>query len=1380
MISLSFYRKLAQATLIVTTACTFTFCNNQKTERGQVVDLNKGVVQLPRAGNSANYVDPKNPTSGSHTTDPDHTDPPGVRPGSDGLGSGPDWDASLAILDACSQSWPDTTLFTPGLATQLSADCRTDNYGPIVGPTCIKDGAICRSFGHVVFYELCMRISNTSPIKLDPIIRMGQCNQLKDPKYQVSSSEPAKLLALHRQYENIKKGIDGMFPNEYILNQFNRYLKAITGPLIDSKLIDEVTDNLAVQMMRLSAQPEVTQSMARISHLDAFTPSFYQGVLARQMATAKALPDFAKKGVNFLMSGTGVLGSSHTDAVLSELAVWQTSMAEEMRHLKEGPTDPNDPKRNSLLLRNLMFSKHPALTALADKQQKAPLWIAARDYRAMPVFNQGQLQAPYTAIDNTQTQFSYFLNHDGTQYPLAQADKDAFFTSGSNLRIALTTPFARASVLRTTESGKVYGQNGQPLFLYDNINDTLLMALLEQARPLFVPVVKTDNKGTYTSNILGGLLRTLKLASGNQTSKARPYGYPGTYQGFASDESLLLDMAYVGSKLALSLDVDLLLQGARQLIDEPVYETSFARSFNAFVKAADELKKPTYDNASLDNKSTLIDDMMPILSRMMLAEPGLDGKSLLEDVASAMQHKDTALLGPMIAQLMDERSYFFMRQPTKTELKNKLNPTGVVGQFGYGINRSMPDADATMDWSNYEYASSDNNRSAWQRLLHMVADANGTTLCNGRNATFLGGAKRFEQACDLLKLDNVAPFFLLSIASKELRQIESTGAKSAANFRDAILNGNVCRDNPQGSLCNELKNKVADDGFGDRALEGLMGINQFGRYPDAAVAARVLFLDLGDPQTPLDASDFRQSARGLLYNFKTDGSVDADDPNNSYDNRAYVDSMGRRLSFIGHHNGVLFALEQVRAQNHATKNFYDALRPLVDAFAKHAESRCLKTTTNTASGVSTCVQKQNGVQILADLMSVLHRHWPSAQSQRFGQTFADTYGTSAIVDGQGLVSFEPFVAYLLDSQRSDFWPAIIELLNATQKVRVGEESLTQIVQRLGRLMLTPRLDLSLTDRQGQAVAWRRDGALSFDDRWQKSARAEPTLQGILGFDPRGRQTLFGLLKQTAQTMGDRFNENPEVATIAKRAVSDLIDQYAGIDTVDTEDCHAQRFKNRQLMPMASILMTFMQSRLNDHRTTGLSDYLKDVMNDLRDFLDGPVFSSTFNLLSKIDQNDDARKATYALLSELLDPSGDNLYPLALFAADGLQLMTADSTMRPLLRALAPLLDRDGPIEPALRMAKVGQNAAAMQGVDSFPFAVINNAFQSQCVAQTIGVTPVSRLGDATQAIHRSNPQQTTEVSAADVSKMLNETSDFMLDWETGLKSILDFVRNLSK
>jgi len=1214
------------------------------------------------------------------------------------------------------------------------------------------------SFGAIVFREACQRVTYSAELATPghPVDVSGQSSRtlcLSDAK-PGDDADPA-VRALFSQRENIVTGVNSGVPDQPddLQSALDGYLRAVQ-PLQDDGTLVMLIERVATVLTKMAADDGVVKGLERLGHVDGIRPASSAGGLLRAIAGAQGLDDFI--GASLPILDTGGAGAA-------ELATLLRASAFELGHLEPSSEAPNSPERTPWLLRQLLTTTHPELVSLPS------LLVTLRDSRGLPLLR--EIVDPYVPDLAT---------------GLALADANGYFRNSLGQRLPYLPPLLAPG---GTDAGSRDGLgralwNRKVLYQYVDLDGSLLLAALADANRLLDDRPATS--GGPPRDMLFGMLEGASLLAGGRikTSKSRE-GDTLPYLGFDPVDSTLLDVLHAGLQLlrfapqTAGQDLSDLLSGVRTLLDNPANQSPLARAARALLDAADEAKLPAYDAAKLPADATLYDDLAPIITRLLAVDDG----QLAEDLVIALSNDHAKNLGPIMAQLADERGYFFMRQinsteglgnlptpcaPKAMEDLNGLTPCGVIGEFGNKPDRSAPDSDTTLGWRNKKTSDPQNNRSVLQRLLHMVADSNGgRPFCNGRNASVFGGLVRFENECDMFQVDNVARFFLLTMATPTLRERTDTWAKQAASFREAIKNGRLCRGatpDPSGK-CAGLLTTIDDGNNGDLVLEGMMGIVGFGRYPDAQPASRAIFTDVADPPGGAPLSGAPKRTQDLVFNHVPMASgfiVDPADP----DNRKFRDGAGVDHLFIDEHNGVLFALEKIRGpavfadgtpNRYPNDTFYDAMRPLVDAFAKHAE--CVARDT-----LGTCTKSQNATQILADAMTVLHRHYPSGRSQYLMRGFAESYGPA--VQPDGAVSYEPLLAKVLCGDLLLASAALAPILSSlTVDGMAGSRRVLPILVKAGRFVFDSTSAPGLRYRDDRQIALRNDG------------------------QPAGPATVFYMLADALKKKRQIFEQPENHAAKARwdRARSDIVDVLLKVNVTPDPMGGAAKtyaFEDQRLRPFGTIVLGFLIDRVKAHKSD-LGGWADKLDSDGKDALSGPLLPALLDLGTKLSADEKARQATYALLRQLLDPSNTAARDaLAVAVVDGVQLLLDEPDLIPIGRGVASALHPDsGPALTGVTLMRRGRELelaselipAPSQGPKSVLVRLLSKLYQ----LDGSGLHPMSRLTDAIAEVNRQHRSAELEAdfTADDYRSVLTTTANFLIEEQRGLKRFLNIVRS---
>lgn len=1243
------------------------------------------------------------------------------------------------------------------------------------------------SFGSIVYREACLRVAYTADLQA----RTKNPNQPLDASgtryaaYCAGQAAPPadadpSVRALDGQRQALIAAVDQALPDD-LLPSLDLYLRAL-APLQDDGTVTELLGRSGRLLASLSQDQGLHQALSRLGRTGGVRPPETAGAGPRGLFAAPGLDAFIGASLPLFLPG---------GAAREPFLALLRAGAFESRHLTAA-ADPLDPERSVSLLRDLSLSTHAGLST------GQPLLLARRDARGLPLL--ADIQPPYVLDPVTR---------------LAKVNAAGRFVDAAGAEIPYVAPLPEPgktdSARRDPRTGVALRADGQPLYQYVDLDGSLLVGLLRDAHKLFATSAATPGR-TAEVNIPFGLLRGAAPLAGprDPAAQSQKDGEAFTYAGYQTGDNALLDLAHGATQL-VRFDAgtgspagdDLLhaLQAAQALLAGDTNEAPLARALRALLDAADEAKKPLYDSAKLPADSTLVDDLAPVLARIArLQRVDAGGKTvtLLEDLIEATKDPVVTALGPISAQLAADRGYFFMRQPsTPDELVNGLSPEGVVGDFGQAVDRARPDVDVEIKWygpnrnqmGNSEpdtgspvTADARNNRSVLARLLHLLADTNGVRpFCNGRNASIFGGFVVFPQECDLFRLDNIARFFLLSIASPALREDAATLARPAASFLEAIKNGNDCRcvvgdpdpkkacvDAQAKMKCNALLSNIPDGARGDQVLPGLMGIQRFTRFPEPEPAARSIFLDLGDASFLPKFSP--SQPKELLFNHVAGAGgalgVDPADP----DNRKFVDGAGKLRLFADEHNGVLFALEKATATvpklggGTQTVNFYQALRPIVDAFARHVE--CFDAGWRPGQA---CQSGQNATQILADAMTVMHRHWPTAESGLYGRSYADSYG--ALVRPDGMARYEPLVAQVMQGDLLPAMPDLAPVLSGlTYPTAAGPKKALPLFAALLRFVVDPAGWVSggmkYRDPARPAVSQRNDGGKGYSDA---------TLTQLVGKDVSGTLTPAYVVLDALRKR-QRILDQPQNAAARRdwdQAVSDLIDVFL---QVQKSAGGVYSFQDRRLRPMGLLLLDFLQGRAKAHAADP-AGWSQQMVSDLTDTMKGPLFAALLDMGVVLSTQDEARHKTYALMQQVLDETNLPLMrALGAGAGDLVQLVPDDADLVPLGRALSGALDpQAGPVDPVLVLAKRGRDLEIQNDIPGRP--VLIAVLKGMVRADAQGTYPLFHIADAISEVNRATPGQGGDLLPQDYQALLQITGQFLIDQRRGMQRFIDIVRS---
>ncbi len=653
-----------------------------------------------------------------------------------------------------------------------------------------------------------------------------------------------------------------------------------------------------------------------------------------------------------------------------------------------------------------------------------------------------------------------------------------------------------------------------------------------------------------------------------------------------------------------------------------------------------------------------------------------------EDLLTAMQDPHVKGFAPMIARLMTSKNQIDFNHSGGTAYALTSNLDGVQP-----IDRTQPDVDY--------------NQSLMQRIAHLIHDANGVQFCNKEGATPGIGPITLETdaKCKLFQIDDLALFYVLNMASANARNANAS-AKSGADFCGHLTTGNVIITG------------------GCTALIGsLVGIDGFGQYPTPAALNRSLFLRNADKSS-------------FLMN-TTDDIVCADGD-----------------KFIDAHDKSIFAWETNMVNNPSgfpADTFYDAVRPLIDAFAKHDE--CVQRDDTTGN----CLKEQNAAKIFVDILAMLHTHWGSPNASNFGHQYQSaSVSQPRFGYPDNLTSFEPLLAEVLG--QADLMPSLLDLAPVLNTVTVdgtaGGQPAKPVLIGTARYLLDPgAAPAGLAYRNGATTTVESDGTT-----------------------PVARATPYYLLADAFAHKRAALAQAPaNQASAWKTATSALVDQMLTVEKVSGN----YRFKNRRVHAVTLILLDFVRGRMASHAKAGDLDQWvhKDLTQDLTDVLGSPTFAALGDFVTKVEADPDARDQLYQLLQYLVDEAGNDLvFQTALTTlADQVQTFLDDPDLVPVARVLGVAMDPvTGPTNAQLTLVKKARDVDTKKAL----LTILRNLYRQN----DAGVYPASDLADVISEINRTQPGHGGPLDAGDYKTMLGEVRDFLLDDQRGFTRFLDIVR----
>lgn len=497
------------------------------------------------------------------------------------------------------------------------------------------------------------------------------------------------------------------------------------------------------------------------------------------------------------------------------------AVAASMRHADEAPA-PADPERTANLVLGLLLGTDPVLAASATPEPG--LELVRRDHRGVAAVQAGPdgLVPPFADQDG-----------DG----LADIDDAGRFVDATGAAFEAPAPYAlapgqeRAPWPHRDEAGRALaGEGGPLLYQHVTLDATLLAAAAGETGALMQQGAVLD------------LLRGASVLLGARVDAVRSYASGETlaFRGFDTADAALLDMVHGYLQVLRDPAIDEVLALAEELLRE--HEAELSRIAEAVI--ASSRLGDAHPGAALTPGSPLWDDLMPVLQDIA-AVPGL-----AEELLAVLERPETARVGLHFAR--------YMKYSDRFSFDAEQN---VVGSFATEVDRGKPD-------QGFE-------RSLWQRLLHVIADANGDVLCSKAGARveepLFGIDVTFDAECDLFRVDNTAVLFVQSIAyaRDEDGELIPDGEGGFVPKAELVFD----------SVLVDLLDVFIDlDDF----LESRSGIDGFTTHPTPQALSRMLFLepspafvsDVVDPPRCRDGHLYTEVHADTLQVWEADGFYD--------------------------------------------------------------------------------------------------------------------------------------------------------------------------------------------------------------------------------------------------------------------------------------------------------------------------------------------------------------------------------------------------------------------------------------------------------------------------------------------------------------------------
>jgi len=965
----------------------------------------------------------------------------------------------------------------------------------------------------------------------------------------------------------------------------------------------------------------------------------------------------------------------------------------------------------------------------------APRWVVARDMRGFAKVTTAGGKVPSPFVDLTGAK--------GAPDGLPDTDDlGRFKTIGTDA----PSPFrafaevgspdgADKATTRDAQGRALAG--GKPVYEYIDVSSTYLASLSRDLVPLLDPDPKHGHETVM--DLLAGFSVVAGQRNPGKDSSRTYDGKQVAYRGFREDQSPLLDLVHaIGQILADPTTDDTLALLQRLTKEKPQVLARLVGAGFRIKEIAD-----AHPEAHVPADSTLWDEMLDVLVEIA------QKPKLVEDVVRAFGDDRTL-------DLAKAGSAYMAMRDSLTYDRSNLNGTpfnqtkGAVAPLSTPVDRSKADTGA--------------NRSAFQRFLQTLHDANGLSICTKPGAVahivWNGVAIDFpsfaaQAACFTLGAD--VPKSPMPVCG--MFRIENI----AHDLVDAVL-GQVNLDIRDDCLKKLVASPLTGIvGGADAFLEDVSGIKGFNTKPSVPGISRVVFFDL--PHDGLAGDTSNGKTRNFLRDLFDPAQTLVCPAAPFTDTDGHVLNLRNCGSFKdtirGRDDGALFPLEQF--------DFLEAAKPLAQAF------------------------HDNDANLLfVDLFDTLHLHWGSDAQSAEECSKSASKKDARWCSQDGAVTYEALVSEAL---KTDLFAAMhdgvkelsqIKLPHCDARDKSGTCTKTteydgvKVLAEAVKAMVDPAKNKGLQQRSGDAGVVRNDGT--------KNAQVTPAyllIDALKGFD---------------KSFDDRKALDPNDDRVAqwRRARSQIVDQLLAVEGTGA----ASKLKNPAVEKLLPTLVSTIRSQVVANcpdTAQGCTWARKDLPNKARDIVTGPTFATVLDVVDTIRADEPARTELERLLVFLLQGAEPQASKATLAAmVDLLQVFEDDASLTALLHAIskaaAPeVLDESGHV--ASRglllasievMSRILGEVHAPDGTRLCSREIDPNRTLAVVLRRLVTPPadgrppPLEVLMDVAADVNRERPQDLTKLAPADYASISREVSDFCANQSRGLEQVYTVIKQATK
>lgn len=1222
----------------------------------------------------------------------------------------------------------------------------------------------------------------------------------------------ARIEALARRRDDLIRALDAAFPDQPIPTkrlgdgdgpascepggdaQLPRALGDVLGRLTDLEndgTLPLLTRALGDVLEHVQSTPETQAALARLDARQGYRPAGIALGVARPILAYPRLVELTRSLLQVVASDSAPLdvGTRRDPArpfsndnrtpvpgrAAGELQALFAVMREELRTAEPtapppalvGAPDPllgarvalSRPRTTLELARHLLLREDPAF--VSKLETASVQYVTRRDTRGFAAVALVGNQVPPPFLDQVGPSG---VGADGLPDvgPLGQ-----FITTEP-----VASPFfaANGAVGPRDAEGRALGPSGAPLYETLESNRTLLASLGQDLRPLLDPDPARDRdalmKAAGVATVLFGARDEAPSATRTYapdpsltkdwalTHASDPPRSLGTeavvlrYRGFHPETSPLIDLVHAVGQVLADPAVDDTLELGRRLAAE--HPRELARLVGVGLKIKE--LADAHPEASLPAASTLWDELLDVLAKIA-REPGI-----LEDLVRAFTRDETVKLQEVFA------NYSEFRDELTYDRKNLNGPawnltTNSAASFQTPVDRAKPDTG--------------NNRSALQRFMQALHDANGLAACTKEDAIahvqiiwpYPGGVKvQLDYPTNLLA--KTVCVFLGSQAPSRLRQCGVLRFENVAELLLKVALDRFPLDVRDDCLDKMMKSPLTDlVGGADLFLERTSGIKGLSTRPTVPGISRMVFFDAAhdglagdttrrDPDTNRFLRDLLDPVPSMVC-----PATPFTDPSDGK-----VLQLRQCASFAdtlrGRDNNALFPLEKY--------DFIRNVQALAAAFDDH-----------------------NKPLLFVELFDTLHRHWGSAAQPKDVCDPARPRSDARWCSQDGASSYEPLLVEVF--RKTDLFQALQDTLPVLESVKIPRCAITdpktgrclklgatrsgvEVLVDLVRIMVDPERNKGLTDAHGNTFAVRNDGT--------KNPQTTPLL--LLIDAMKGIDAAFAAAP-----------DGPARQTEWRKARSQLVDALFGVKGTGKATTWANPATAAVLPTLLETTSSQVLARCRDRSPGARCAWARDELRQsASETVGGPTFAATLDLVEALRRDPSARVELQRLLQYLLDPASENDAHASTLAAmlDGLQVMSDDTNLAPVYTALssavAPrLVDdsgkvvrrglADAAVESLTRVFAEARDAEGREvcGQEIDPNRVLAIALRRLMTPpQPNQPAPLEVLIDVVADVNRADPTLTEKLEGRDYANIAAELRGFLLDKGSGLEQVYEVIR----